>query len=143
MKTYFPTLEKVERKWHVIDLAGKNLGRAATEIARILTGKIKPEFTPNIDVGDFVVVVNADKFTVTGNKLVEKEYRRHSGYPGGLKSINLKDLIKKYPERAIKFAVMGMLPKNKLRPDRMKRLKVYTTATHPHQAQNPVEKNLE
>jgi large subunit ribosomal protein L13 len=143
VKTYCPSLEKVQRTWYVIDLAGKNLGRSATEIAKILTGKNKPEFTPNIDVGDFVIILNADKFAVTGNKLVAKEYRRHSGYPGGLKTINLKDMIKKYPDRAIMHAVMGMLPKNKLRAERMKRLKIYCTTKHPHQAQNPVEKNLE
>jgi len=139
VKTYIPKKESVERTWHVIDMEGKNLGRTATEIAMILMGKNKPSYTPNIDVGGFVIVVNADKFTVTGNKMTDKMYRRHSGYPGGLKEVSLKDVLKRRPERVIETAVSGMLPKNKLRAPRMKRLKIYCSPKHPHQAQRPVE----
>ena len=142
MKTYIPKKEEVTRTWYVLDMKGKTLGRAATEIAMVLMGKNKPHYTPNIDVGDFVVLVNADKFEVTGNKMLDKLYRRHSGYPGGLKEVNLRDLMKKHPDHAIRFAVSGMLPKNKLRAPRMKRLKVYTTPNHPHKAQRPVELNV-
>ena len=143
MKTYVPKKDEVKRGWYVVDLEGKNLGRSATQIAMTLMGKTKPTYTPNIDVGDFVIVVNADKFNVTGNKLLDKLYRRHSGYPGGLKEMNLRDMLKKHPDRAIKLAVAGMLPKNKLRAKRMKRLKVFTGPRHDHQAQKPIELKME
>jgi len=143
VKTYVPKKDEVKRDWYVVDLEGKNLGRSATQIAMTLMGKTKPTYTPNIDVGDFVIVVNADKFNVTGNKLLDKFYRRHSGYPGGLKEMNLRDMLKKHPDRAIKLAVAGMLPKNKLRAKRMKRLKVFTGPRHDHQAQKPIELKME
>lgn len=139
VKTYIPKEDEVKRTWYVLDLQGKNLGRTATQIAMVLMGKNKPTYTPNIDVGDFVVLINADKFEVTGNKMNDKMYRHHTGFPGGLKESNLQDLMKKHPDRAIKLAVSGMLPKNKLRARRMKRLKVYCAPTHPHQPQKPVE----
>ncbi|MCD4783057.1 MAG: 50S ribosomal protein L13 [Candidatus Eremiobacteraeota bacterium] len=143
MKTYVPKKGEVTRGWHLIDLEGKNLGRTATKIAMILMGKTKPTYTPNIDVGDFVAVVNAGKFEVTGNKMTDKLYYRHSGYPGGLKETSLSDMLKKHPERVIKLAVAGMLPKNKLRAKRMKRLKIFTGPKHNLQAQKPVELIME
>ncbi|MFP4498402.1 MAG: 50S ribosomal protein L13 [Vulcanimicrobiota bacterium] len=142
MKTYTPTKESVKRDWYVIDVEGKTLGRAATEIAMLLTGKRKPSYSPHMDMGDFVIVLNADKFHTTGNKMTDKLYRRHSGYPGGLKETNLKTLLEKHPTRALEFAVKGMMPKNRLRSPRMKRLKIYTKDTHPHKAQNPVKKEI-
>ena len=139
MKTYTPTKEKIKRDWYVVNLDGKNLGRAATEIARILCGKHKPIFSPHIDTGDFVIAINADKFAVTGKKMMQKLYRRHSGYPGGFKEQTMRDLFQKHPGRILEYAVKGMLPKNKLRSPRMKRLKIYCADEHPHQAQKPVE----
>lgn len=143
MKTFVPSMEDVKRTWHIVDASGKNLGRTASLIAMVLMGKHKPEYMPNIDTGDFVIVVNADKVAITGNKIEDKMYYHHSGYPGGLKSINLKGMLEKHPERVLENAVSGMLPKNKLRDDRMKRLKVYCNPEHPHKAQKPVELAVE
>ncbi|MFN2268723.1 MAG: 50S ribosomal protein L13 [Desulfonatronovibrio sp.] len=138
MKTYSPRPQDAQRNWHVIDAEDKILGRMATEIAVKLRGKDKPEFAPHMDMGDFVVVVNAEKIKVTGNKLSQKKYHRYSGYPGGIKEISLEKLLDKKPEDAIRQSVRGMLPKNKLGRDLLKKLKVYAGPDHPHQAQKPV-----
>lgn len=138
MKTYSPRPQDAQRNWHVIDAEDKILGRMATEIAVKLRGKDKPEFAPHMDMGDFVVVVNAEKVKVTGNKLSQKKYHRYSGYPGGIKEISLEKLLEKKPEDAIRQSVRGMLPKNKLGRDLLKKLKVYAGPEHPHQAQKPV-----
>jgi large subunit ribosomal protein L13 len=135
VKTYSTKTSDIERKWHVIDASGKVLGRLATRIAGLLLGKHKPIFTRNLDVGDFVVVINADKVRVTGNKAKQKLYHRHSGYPGGLKSISLEEMIQTNPTRVIEHAVKGMLPHNRLGAEMMKKLKVYVGDTHPHLAQ--------
>lgn len=137
MKTFSAKATDVERKWWVVDLEGKTVGRAASEIAQLLRGKHKPTFTPHVDTGDFVVCINADKVVFTGNKLDQKMYYRHSGYPGGLKEINAADLLEKKAELVITFAVKGMLPKNKLGRQIIKKLKVYTGPEHPHAAQQP------
>jgi large subunit ribosomal protein L13 len=137
MSTYFPKAGEIQKKWFVVDASGQVLGRLATEVAKILTGKSKPVYTPHQDVGDFVVVVNAEKISVTGSKESDKIYRRHTGYPGGLKSISYSDLQKKHPEKVILEAVSGMLPKNKLRTVYLKKLKIYSGTDHPHQAQQP------
>ncbi len=135
--TYMAKPNEVERKWYVIDADGKTLGRLATEVATLLRGKHKPEFTPHIDTGDFVVIINAEKIVLTGNKLADKKYYRHSGYPGGLKTITAGELLKKNPTRMIEFAVKGMLPKGTLGRKQGMKLKVYAGAEHPHQAQQP------
>ncbi len=127
----------IEQKWHLVDAKGKTLGRLASRIAILLRGKHKPRFTPHVDVGDFVVVVNADKVTLTGKKWQEKLYIHHSGYPGGLKSVSAEKVKNKKPERLITMAVQGMLPKNKLGRKMIKKLKVYAGEAHPHQAQQP------
>lgn len=127
--------EAVERSWHLIDAEGKVLGRVATEIAQKLIGKHKPTYTPHIDAGDYVVVINASKVEVTGAKASDKLYRRHSGFMGGLREKSFEELLAQQPERVIELAVTNMLPKNKLRSDRMNRLKVYPSAQHPHTAQ--------
>lgn len=137
MKTYIVKEKDIEREWFVVDAEGQNLGRLATQIASILRGKHKPIFTPHLDVGDFVVVVNAEKVEVTGQKLTDKLYRRHSLYPGGLKTLSLEQMLTKYPERVVEHAVRGMLPKNKLGRAMFKKLKVYTGPSHPHEAQQP------
>ncbi len=137
MKTFMQRKEDVQRDWYVVDATGKTLGRLASEIAKILMGKHKPTYTPHVDGGDFVVVVNAEKVFVTGKKLDKKVYYWHTGYPGGLKQTTLRELLQKKPEEVIRLAVRGMLPKNKLRDRRMKRLKVYAGPEHPHKAQNP------
>ena len=137
MRTYTPKPGDIERKWYVVDAQGKTLGRLASEIAKILRGKNKPIFSPHMDTGDYVIVINAEKIHVTGRKLTQKFYYRHSGYPGGLKAISLRDLLQKHPERVVKFAVRGMLPKNRLGRKMIKKLKVYAGPEHPHQAQNP------
>jgi len=137
MKTFMLKKEDVQRDWYLVDATGKTLGRLASEIAKILMGKHKPTYTPHVDNGDFVVVVNAEKIHVTGKKLEKKIYYWHTGYPGGLKSATLKELLQKKPTEVIRLAVRGMLPKNKLRDRRMKRLKVYAGPEHPHKAQNP------
>ncbi len=137
MKTYVTKPSEVEREWFVVDAEGKTLGRLATEIARILRGKHKPNYSPSVDVGDYVIVVNAEKIRVTGRKLDQKIYYRHSGYPGGLKQICLRDLLARHPTRVIEYAVRGMLPKNALGRRMFKKLKVYAGPDHPHQAQRP------
>jgi len=135
MKTYTTKESDIKREWHVIDASGKVLGRLATQIAGLLMGKHKPIFSPNLDTGDFVVVINADKIRVTGNKAKQKLYYRHSGYPGGLKSISLEKMMQTHPTRVIEYAVKGMLPHNRLGARLMKKLKVYVGDTHPHLAQ--------
>ncbi|MEO2068780.1 MAG: 50S ribosomal protein L13 [Desulfurobacteriaceae bacterium] len=137
MKTFMLRKEDVQRDWYVVDATGKTLGRLASEIAKILMGKHKPTYTPHVDNGDFVVVVNAEKIFVTGKKLEKKIYYKHTGYMGHLKETTLKEMLQKKPEEVIRLAVRGMLPKNKLRKRRMKRLKVYAGPNHPHTAQNP------
>lgn len=140
MSTQVAKQSDIQRNWFVVDMEDKVLGRVATEIARVLRGKHKPIFTPSVDTGDFVVVVNASKLKLTGNKLADKMYHRHTGYPGGLRSINAEKLLASKPEELIKKAVKGMLPKNKLGRQMFKKLKVYGGAEHPHDAQAP--KNL-
>ena len=135
MKTYSTKKADIERKWHVIDASGKTLGRLSTRIASLLIGKHKPIFSPHLDTGDFVVVINADKVHFTGNKTKQKLYYRHSGYPGGLKSITLEKLMQTNPTRVIEHAVTGMLPHTRLGASMKKRLKVYTGETHPHPVQ--------
>jgi large subunit ribosomal protein L13 len=136
-KTYYPKPGDVTKEWYVVDAAGQNLGRLATQVARILLGKDKPQFTPGVDVGDYVVVVNAEKIAVTGKKLDDKFYYRHSGYPGGLKKISLRNQLEKFPDRVITAAVWGMIPHNRLGRKLIKKLKVYAGPDHPHQAQAP------
>ncbi len=142
MKTYVTKPAEVEHSWFVIDADGKNLGRLATKIATLLRGKHKPIFSPSVDCGDYVVVVNAEKVQVTGTRMDDKMYHRHSGYPGGLTSITMRDQLKKYPNRVLEAAVRGMLPKNKLGRKLIKKLKVYAGAEHPHEAQRPVPMEL-
>ena len=137
MKTYTAKAEEMEREWFVVDAEGKTLGRLASEIAQILRGKHKPIYTPHVDCGDYVIVVNADKVHVTGNKLDQKMYYRHSGYPGGLTEISLRRQLDTHPDRVILAAVKGMLPKNKLGRRMIKKLKIYAEPTHPHEAQQP------
>ncbi|MFC2038044.1 50S ribosomal protein L13 [Chloroflexota bacterium] len=137
MRTFTAKTAEIERDWYVVDAEGETLGRLASRIAPILRGKHKPIYTPHMDCGDFVVVVNAEKVRVTGRKLDQKMYHRHTGYPGGLKSISLRDQLDKYPERVLQAAIKGMLPKNKLGRRMMKKLKVYSGDAHPHQAQQP------
>ena len=137
MKTYSAKPKDISRDWFVIDATDKVLGRLATECARRLRGKHKPEYTPHIDTGDHIVVVNADKIRVTGKKMDDKVYHRHTGYPGGVRSIVLKDLLAKHPERVVETAVKGMLPKNPLGRAMFKKLHVYAGATHKHEAQQP------
>lgn len=142
MKTYSARPSDIERRWHVIDASGKTLGRLSTQIARLLMGKHKPMFTPNQDTGDFVIVINADKVRVSGNKAKQKLYYRHSGYPGGFKSITLEKTMQNHPTRVIDHAVKGMLPRTRLGARMRKRLRVYAGATHNHLAQtktNPIE----
>jgi large subunit ribosomal protein L13 len=136
-KTYVPKSGDITHEWKLVDANGQNLGRLATQLAGMLLGKDKPTFTPGVDTGDFVVVVNAEKITVTGNKMDDKYYYRHSGYPGGLKEINLRDQLAKHPDRVIKSAVWGMLPHNRLGRKIFKKLKVYAGPDHPHNAQHP------
>jgi large subunit ribosomal protein L13 len=137
MKTYSARESDVKKDWYVVDAKGKILGRLASEIARRLRGKHKPIYTPHVDTGDFVVVINADKIRLTGKKLTDKIYYRHSGYPGGIKSIAAGKLLKEKPERLIHIAVRGMLPKNSLGRRMLKKLKVYRGEEHPHSSQNP------
>ncbi len=140
--TYMAKPGSVERKWYVIDAAGQRVGRLAAEIASILRGKHKPEFTPHVDVGDFVVVINAEKVVFTGKKLQDKMYYRHSGYPGGLKTTSAAQMLEKHPERVLEMAVKGMLPHNSLGADQYRKLKVYAGPDHPHAAQQPIARNL-
>ncbi len=137
MKTFSPKKEEIQREWFVVDAAGQNLGRLATQIATILSGKNKPIYSPHVDCGDYVIVVNAGKIEVTGRKLDQKFYARHSMYPGGFKSIMLREQLQRYPDRVILAAVRGMLPKTKLGNQMIKKMKVYAEPTHPHQAQQP------
>ncbi len=137
MKTYTAKPETVERDWFIVDAENKTLGRLSTEIARRLRGKHKPEYTPHVDTGDYIIVINAEKVHVTGNKRTDKMYHHHTGYPGGLKSINFEKLIDKAPERVIETAVKGMLPKNPLGRAMYKKMKVYAGSEHPHTAQQP------
>jgi len=140
-KTYYPKPDDVTRDWYVVDAAGMNLGRLASRIAQVLIGKSKPEYTPGVDLGDFVIVINAEKVVVTGKKLDQKMYYRHSGYPGGLKAISLRNQLEKFPDRVITSAVKGMVPRNRLGRKLMTKLKVYRGPEHPHGAQKP--SNLE
>jgi len=142
MKTYSAKPETVKREWFVVDAAEQTLGRLATEVARRLRGKHKPEYTPHVDTGDYIVVINADKVKVTGNKTSDKMYHHHTGYPGGLKSISFEKLIDHKPEMVIELAVKGMLPKNPLGRAMYKKMKVYAGSEQPHTAQQPQELKL-
>ena len=137
MKTTALRTQDIEQKWYLMDCSGKKLGRLSVQVANILRGKNKPEYTPNSDIGDFVVLVNAKKIEVTGNKAENKIYYRHTGYPGGIKEISFKDQLEKDPEKLIRDAIKGMLPKNRLNRKIIKKLKVYSDDNHPHEAQNP------
>jgi large subunit ribosomal protein L13 len=137
MRTWNAKPGEIERRWYVVDAEGKNLGRLATHIADTLRGKKKPQFTPHVDTGDFVIVVNAEKIAVTGKKLDDKMYYRHSGYPGGLKQRTLREQLERRPTEVIRSAVKGMLPRNKLARQQLTKLKVYAGPEHPHDAQAP------
>jgi len=137
MKTYVSHPDLRERNWVLVDANGLTLGRLATQIANALRGKNKPEYTPHVDTGDFVVVVNAEKISVTGNKRADKKYYRHSGYPGGIKERSLNDMLERRPEEVIRMAVRGMLPRNRLARKQITKLKVYAGPEHPHVAQKP------
>ena len=139
MKTYMANPDTIERKWYVVDADGKTLGRLASEVAKVLRGKNKPQFTPHIDTGDYVIVVNAEKIKVTGKKLDQKIYYHHSDYVGGMKETNLKEMLAKKPEKIIELAVKGMLPKGPLGREMIKKLYVYAGNEHPHAAQKPEE----
>ena len=143
MKTYQATAQDRERDWYVVDAGGKTLGRLASQIASVLRGKHKPTYTPHVDVGDFVIVVNAEKVAVTGDKREKKLYWRHSGYPGGIRSRTLGDLLEKRPEEVIRKAVKGMLPRNRLARQQLRKLKVYAGPDHPHRAQKPEQLEIE
>ncbi len=143
MKTYVATPENRERDWLVVDATGKTLGRLATQIATALRGKHKPEYTPHCDVGDFVVVVNAEKIAVTGRKREEKLYHRYSGYPGGLRSRTLAEMLDRRPEEPIRLAVKGMLPRNRIARAQLRKLKIYAGPEHPHAAQQPKPMEIE
>ena len=138
MKTFMQTKENVERNWYVIDAANKPLGRVGTKAAHVLRGKNKPTYTPHVDCGDYVIIINADKVKLTGNKLNDKMYYNHSGYPGGLRERNAKVMIEKYPEEMMERAVKGMLPHNRLGRAMYKKLFVYQGSEHKHEAQKPV-----
>jgi len=143
-KTYSAKPHEVERKWYLIDAENKELGRLASLTANILRGKHKPEYTPHIDTGDFVIIINADKVRVTGKKETDKIYYSHSGYQGGLKTMSFREMMQKFPTRAMEKAVKGMLPHNTLGAQQFKKLKIYAGSEHPHEAQTPVEwKDLE
>ena len=143
MKTYVATPETRAREWLVVDATGKTLGRLATQIADALRGKRKPEYTPHCDVGDFVIVVNAEKIAVTGKKREEKRYYRHSGYPGGMRSRTLAEMLDRRPEEVIRLAVKGMLPRNRLARAQLRKLKVYAGPDHPHAAQQPKQMEID
>ncbi len=136
-KTYIPKANELSREWILVDANGQYLGRLASQIARVILGKHKPIFTPGVDTGDFVIVVNAERVRVTGNKLEDKIYYRHSGYPGGLKAISLRQQLATHPDRVLRHAVWGMLPHNKVGRELIKKLKIYAGPHHPHAAQNP------
>lgn len=137
MKTYVTKPAEVERRWYVVDAEGKTLGRISSQIAAILRGKHKPIYSPSVDCGDFVIVINADKVAVSGRRMEDKMYYRHSGYPGGLREMTLREQLERYPTRPIELAVKGMLPKNRLGRKMIKKLKIYAGSEHPHQAQQP------
>jgi large subunit ribosomal protein L13 len=137
MKTYSAKPGEITREWYLVDAEGKTLGRLATQIADTLRGKRKPQYTPHVDTGDFVIVVNAEKIQVTGNKLDQKRYYRHSGYPGGLRSRTLREQLDRRPTEVLRVAVKGMLPKNRLARQQITKLKIYAGPEHPHEAQNP------
>ena len=137
MKSYMARPHAVERKWHLIDAEGQTLGRLATEISRLLRGKNKPQYTPHIDTGDFVVVVNAEKVVATGKKAEQKVYRRHSGYPGGLKETSYEAMLERKPTEILRRAVRGMMPRTRLGRQQFRKLKIYAGPEHPHEAQNP------
>ena len=143
MKTYVATPANRQRDWYVVDAEGQTLGRLATQIADALRGKRKPEYTPHIDTGDFIVVVNAEKISVTGAKRTEKLYHRHSGYPGGMRTRTLNDMLERRPEEVIRLAVKGMLPRNRLARKQLTKLKVYAGPDHPHAAQQPKPMEME
>ncbi len=142
MKTLFAKKTDVEQKWHVVDADGLVVGRLASQVAKVLRGKNKPTFTPHVDTGDFVIIINAGKVRFTGNKLEDKAYYHHTGYPGGIKKEIAKDIMESTPERIIMSAVRGMLPKNRLGRRQLSKLKVYGGPDHPHNAQNPETLNL-
>ncbi|NLJ73457.1 MAG: 50S ribosomal protein L13 [Firmicutes bacterium] len=137
MKTYMAKPQEVERKWYVVDATDQTLGRLATQVASILKGKHKPTYTPHVDTGDHVIVINAEKVRLTGNKLQDKKYYRHSGYVGGIKETTAGEMLQRHPERVIRTAVWGMIPHNRLGRQMIKKLKVYAGNEHPHQAQMP------
>ena len=137
MKTYSANMNDRDRRWYVVDAEGKTLGRLSTQIADVLRGKRKPTYTPHVDTGDFVVVINAEKVSVTGNKRTEKLYHRHSGYPGGLTTRTFEEMIERKPEEVIRLAVKGMLPRNRLSRRQITKLKIYAGPEHPHTAQSP------
>ena len=137
MKSYMARPLEVERRWYVVDAEGKHLGRLATEIVRVLRGKNKPQYTPHVDVGDFVVVVNADRVVVTGRKAEQRVYRRHSGYPGGMKETSYEQMLARKPTEILRKAVYGMMPKTRLARKQFKKLKIYAGPEHPHAAQDP------
>jgi large subunit ribosomal protein L13 len=137
IRTYIPKATEIERRWYIVDAEGLTLGRLATQVATIIRGKHKPSYTPHLDVGDYVIVVNAEKVHVTGNKEEQKFYYRHSGYPGGFRSTSLRDQLSKHPERVIETAVKGMIPHTNLGRDQLKKLKVFAGPNHPHAAQQP------
>lgn len=139
MKTFIAKENQVDKKWHLVDAQGKTLGRMASRIATVLQGKHRPIYTPHVDTGDYVVVINARKVRLTGKKLEEKTYQRFSGYPGGLKIIPLKEMLERHPDRVVKLAVRRMLPKTKLGERMLEKLKIYDGTEHPHTAQNPVK----
>lgn len=143
MKTFTPTPKDIKREWFVVDANNKILGRLATQIAHRLSGKHKPEFAPHMDTGDFIVVVNCEKVRVTGTKLADKKYYRHTGYPGGIYSNSLEQLLESKPEQVLLKAVKGMLPRNRLGRAMLKKLKIYSGAEHPHVAQNPLPLDFE
>lgn len=139
MKSYMANAQNIERKWYVIDAEGMVLGRLASEIAMILSGKRKPVYTPHFDAGDYVIVLNADKIKLTGNKWQQKTHWYHTGYPGGAKEVKYQDLVKKDPTKILRLAVKGMLPKNSMGRAMIKKMKVFTGTEHPHEAQQPIE----
>jgi large subunit ribosomal protein L13 len=143
VKTYAANAQTRERSWLVVDATGQTLGRLATQIATTLRGKHKPEYTPHVDTGDFVIVVNAEKISVTGNKRADKRYYRHSGYPGGIKERTLQEMLDRRPEEVIRHAVRGMLPRNRLGRKQLTKLKIYTGPDHPHVAQKPAPMEIE
>jgi large subunit ribosomal protein L13 len=143
MRTYVAKPTERDRRWVVVDANGKTLGRLATQIANALRGKRKPEYTPHIDTGDFVIVVNAEKIAVTGNKRADKRYYRHSGYPGGLRTRTFQEMLDRRPEEIIRLAVKGMMPRNRLARKQLTKLKVYAGPEHPHEAQKPQEMAIE